>query len=481
VTETRGLDMLEHELAALGESVSGELVLPVSDEYESARRVWNGVIDRHPLGVLRCASVDDVRAGVAFARQHGIPLAVRGGGHNVAGHGTVEAGLVLDLAAMNEIIVDEAAGRASVGAGATWGQLDAATQRFGLAVPGGMSSRTGVSGLALGGGYGWIRNAFGLSCSSILAADVVTADSTVVETDGERHPDLLWALRGGGGNVGVVTRFDFQLHRVGPEVYFLLVYHDARHSGATRAMRAFRQFCAKAPYSVSLMARLGVVADDAAGFAPGSAGVPFVAFAGVFLGDPDEGERLLGPLRRLFPDPLRDESGRVQYVDAQRAFDDEYPEGGRYYWKSTNVVELSDSAIDLVTATGSSPASKHSTVDVWHIAGAAAQPVDGAFTARPGFLVHPAAIWEDPHHDARNIAWVRGLVTALAPYSDHSRYLNFAGFEEEGDRMLRASYGPNYDRLAAIKDEWDQHNLFHLNQNVLPIVGPFDEAAVRTR
>lgn len=473
--------MLERELAAVADAVEGNLVLPGDDDYETARRVWNGVIERHPIAVLRCASVDDVQAGVTFAREHGVPVAVRGGGHNVAGHGTVEAGIVLDLAALNEMVVDPAAGTVSVGAGATWGQLDEATQRFGLAVPGGMSSRTGVSGLALGGGYGWVRNAFGLSSSSILAAELVTADSSVVVTDGERHPDLLWALRGGGGNVGVVTRFDFRLHRVGPEVYFLLVYHDARHSGATRAMRTFRQFCGKAPYSVSLMARLGVIAEDAGGFPPGSAGVPFVAFAGVFLGDPEEGERLLGPLRRLSSDPLRDESGPVQYVEAQRAFDDEYPEGGRYYWKSTNVVELSDSAIDLITATGASPASRRSSVDVWHIGGAAAQPVDGAFTARPGFLVHPAASWEDAHHDAKNIAWVRGLVTALAPYSDHSRYPNFAGFEEEGDRMLRASYGPNYDRLAAIKDEWDPHNLFHLNQNVLPLVGPFDETAARAR
>jgi FAD/FMN-containing dehydrogenase len=468
--------MLERELAGLADAVEGRLVLPSSDEYEAARRVWNGVIDRHPLAVLRCASVDDVRSGVAFARDNDVPLAVRGGGHNVAGHGTVEAGLVLDLAAMNEVVVDAAAGTVSVGAGATWGEVDAATQRSGHAVPGGLFSRTGVSGLALGGGYGWIRNAFGLTCSSILGADIVTADSTTVSTDAQTHPDLLWALRGGGGNVGVVTRFDFQLHRVAPDVYFLLVYHDARGTAATRAMRAFRNFCGTAPYGVSLLAMLGVVADDAEGFPPGSAGIPFVAFAGVYIGDPEEGERLLRPLRRLFGEPLRDESRPMRYVDAQRVFDDDYPDGGRYYWKSTNVVQLTDAAIDLITATGASPASKLSTVDVWHIAGAAAQPVDGAFTtSRAAFLVNPAANWGDRHHDAKNIAWVRGLVTALAPYSDGSRYLNFAGFQEEGDWMMRASYGPHYERLSAIKAQWDPQNLFHLNQNVLPIVGPFEE------
>ena len=461
--------MLDREIDELRAAVDGELVVPQSAEYDRARRVWNGVVDRRPLAIVRCASVADVVAGVAFARANGVAVAVRGGGHNVAGHGTVDDGIVLDLAALNTVEADRDTRTVRVGAGATWGAVDAATQPFGLAVPGGVFSRTGVAGLALGGGYGWVRNAYGLSCSSIVGAELVTADGEVLEVDARSQPDLLWALRGGGGNVGVVTRFTFRMHAVGPEVYFLQVFHDARNGAATRAMRAFRNFCATAPYSVSLVAVLGVVDESAEGFAPGTAGIPFVAFTGLYLGPPEEGEQVLRQLRR-FGEPLLDLSHTMPYVDAQRVFDADYPDGGRYYWKSTNLLELGDPAVDLITAAAASPASRLSTVDVWHIAGAAAQPVDGAFaTSRAKFLVNPEANWVAARDDAKNIAWTRGLVTALAPYSDGSRYLNFAGFQEEGDILMRSSFGPNYARLAAIKAQWDPENLFHLNQNVRPM------------
>ena len=465
--------MLDRELDELRATVAGELIVPGAPAYDRARRVWNGLVDRRPLAVLRCSSTSDVVAGVAFARDSGVPVAVRGGGHNVAGHGTVDDGIVLDLAPMDTVTIDADARTADVGAGSTWGRVDAETGPFALAVPGGVFSRTGVAGLALGGGYGWLRNAYGLSCASIVGAELVTANAEVVDVDADNHPDLLWALRGGGGNVGVVTRFTFRLHPVGPEVYFLQVFHDARNGGATRGLRAFRNVCANAPFNVSLVAVLGVVAKSATGFAPGSAGRPFVAFSGVYIGPPEEGERALRQLRK-FGEPLLDNSGTLPYVDAQRAFDDDYPDGGRYYWKSTNLVELGDPAIDLVTAAAASPASTLSSVDVWHIAGAAAQPVDGAFsTSRAKFLVNPEANWVDPGDDAKNIAWTRGLVTALAPYSDGSRYLNFAGFQEEGDILMRASFGANYERLARIKSEWDPANLFRLNQNVRPMaVGP---------
>ena len=461
--------MLDQELEELRATVDGELILPGAPAYDEARRVWNGIIDRRPLAVLRCATTDDIVAGVTFARVNDVPVAVRGGGHNVAGHGTVDAGIVLDLAALCEVTVDADARSVRVGAGATWGQVDAATQQYGLAVPGGVFSKTGVAGLALGGGYGWLRNAYGLSCASLIGAEMVTADSEVVEVDSRSHPDLLWALRGGGGNFGIVTSFTFRLHAVGPNVFFLLAFHDARHSGATRGLKAFRNFCASAPASVSLIALLGVVEEGAPGFPEHSAGWPFIAFAGVFVGDPEEGERLLRPLRK-FGEPLYDASATMPYTEVQRAFDADYPDGGRYYWKSTNIVELGDAAIDLITATATAPASRLSTVDVWHVAGVAAQPVDGAFTtSKAAFLVNPEANWVDAHDDAKNIAWVRGLVTALAPYSDGTRYLNFAGFQEEGNSLMRASFGEHYPRLAEIKAEWDPHNLFRLNQNVRPM------------
>lgn len=466
--------MVDHELAALDTlsaltaQVDGEVVTPRHPDFEVARRVWNGIHDRRPQVIVRCASTADVSLGVAFARTHGLPLAVRGGGHGVAGHGTVDGGVVLDLSGMSSISVDDQARQVTVGGGATWGEVDAVTQAAGLAVPGGVFSRTGVAGLALAGGYGWLRNAYGLSCASLVAAEVVTAQSEVVQASATENPELLWALRGGGGNVGVVTSFTFRAHPVDPEVYFLMVHHDASDGGGARALRSFRDFCAGAPHSTSLMAFAGVVPEGAHGFVPGSAGRPFVAFAGMVLGDPVEGERLLRPLHELGV-PLADASGVMPYVEVQRAFDEEYPDGMRYYWKSVNVTDLGDAAIEAIAAAGRAPASDLSTIDVWHVAGAAAEPVDGAFaTSSAAFLVNPEANWVDAADDDANIAWTRSLVSTLEPFSDGTRYLNFAGFQEEGADLVRASFGDRYERLTAVKAQWDPENLFRLNPNVRP-------------
>jgi len=462
----------DEPLSELTGVFEGEVVVPGDAHYDDARRVWNGVIDRRPAAVIRCASTDDVRAGVAIAREYGLPVAVRGGGHSVAGHGTVDDGIVLDLAALNAVSVDADSRRVAVGGGATWGQVDAETQRHALAVPGGVFSRTGVAGLALGGGYGWLRNAYGLSCANLVAAELVTADSQLLEVTETSHPELLWALRGGGGNVGVVTRFTFLAHPLGPEVYFLMVFHDAADGAAPGLLRRFREFCASAPDSVSLVAVVGVVNDEAEGFPEGAAGRPYVTFAGVVVGDPAEGERLLRPLRES-ADPLLDASGVMPWVAVQRVFDADYPDGRRYYWKSTNVTDLADGAIDLIAEAGTHPASALSTVDLWHVAGAAARPVDGAFaTSSAAFLVNPEANWTDPADDARSIRWVRDLVAALAPFSDGTRYLNFAGFHEEETTQVPASFGDHYERLARVKAQWDPHNVFRVNQNVRPQAAP---------
>jgi len=450
----------------------GDAVLPGDPDYDSARRVWNGIIDRRPAAVIRCASTDDVRAGVALAREYDLPVAVRGGGHSVAGHGTVDDGIVLDLAAFDAVSVDAEAREVRVGGGATWGAVDAVTQRHGLAVPGGVFSRTGVAGLALGGGYGWLRNAYGLSCANLIAAEVVTADSQLLEVTESSHPELLWALRGGGGNVGVVTRFTFRAHPVGPEVYFMMVFHDAGDGAAPGLLRRFREFCATAPDTVSLVGVVGVVPSEGEGFAPGSTGRPYVTFAGVMLGDPADGERLLRPLREAGT-PLLDASGVMPWVRVQQAFDADYPDGRRYYWKSTNLTDLGDPAIDLIAEAGTHPESELSTVDLWHVAGAAARPVDGAFaTSSAAFLINPEANWTDPADDGRNIRWVRGLVDDLAPYSDGTRYLNFAGFHDEASAQVRASFGENFERLARVKAQWDPHNVFRVNQNVRPEAAP---------
>jgi len=464
----------DEPLSELAGVFDGEAVLQGDPDYEQARRVWNGVIDRRPAAVIRCASTDDVRAGIALAREYDLPVAVRGGGHSVAGHGTVDDGLVLDLAALDAVGVDAGAREVTVGGGATWGQVDAVTQRHGLVVPGGVFSRTGVAGLALGGGYGWLRNAFGLSCANLVAAQLVTADSQLLEVSESSHPELLWALRGGGGNVGVVTRFTFRAHPLGPDVYFLMVFHDASGGAGPGLLRRLRDFCATAPDSVSMVGVVGVVPADGEGFPAQAAGRPYVAFAGVFAGDPAEGERLLRPLARAGT-PLLDASGVTPWVAVQQVFDADYPDGGRYYWKSTNVTELGDEAVELICRAGGAPPSELSTVDVWHVAGAAARPVDGAFAVSSAdFLVNPEANWTDPADDDDNIRWVRDLVAYLAPFSDGTRYLNFAGFHEEETDQVGRSFGGNYERLARVKAQWDPHNVFRVNQNVRPEAAPPD-------
>ncbi|AMB58800.1 FAD-binding oxidoreductase [Microterricola viridarii] len=464
------MDLTPSDLAPWG-ALDGEYILPGQAGYERARLIWNGMFDKRPAVIIRCASPHDVGIGVALAREKGLPLAVRGGGHSAAGHSTVDDGVVLDLAPLHEVAIDLDRGIVAVGGGATWGQVDALTQEHGLAVPGGVYSKTGVGGLTLAGGYGWIRNTCGFSCASLVGAELVTADSAVVHTDSEHEPELLWALRGGGGNVGVVTRFEFAMHPVGPEVYFLFVFHDGRDGGIPRALRLFREFCAQAPNEASALAFAGLVPEGADGFAPETFGRPFTAFGGVFVGDPAVGAKAFRPLHE-FGEPLFDGSGVTSYVQVQQAFDADYPPGDRHYWKSVQVERLGDEVIALIAEAAVRPASDLSTIDVWHLGGHTHDSIEGAMpVTSASFLISPEANWTEPGGDEANIAWARGLVAALHPFSNGVRYLNFAGFQEEGDELMRSSLGPNYQRLAEIKARWDPQNLFRLNQNVPPARG----------
>ena len=443
-------------------------MLPGQPGYPDARHVWNGLIDKYPSAIIWCTSAHDVQEGISFARAHHFPIAVRGGAHSVAGYGTTDGGIVLDLSPLHDVTVDADTRTVSVGGGATWGQVDAVTQQFGLAVPGGVFSRTGVGGLTLGGGYGWLRNLYGPSCMSLIGAEVVTADSAVVTTDHATHPDLLWALRGGGGNMGVITRFTFALHPVGPEVYFLFVAHDASGDEGVRGLRVFRDFCATAPHEISAVSSLGVVAEGAEGFPDEAAGTAYIGFSGVFVGDPERGTELLRPLHD-FGTLLLDTSGVMPYTTAQRVFDDDYPEGFHYYWKSLHLNQLDDEAIALIAGAGADVVSDLSGVDIWHLAGAARTPVDGALAATDApFLVNPEANWIESRDDDANIDWARSLVSALEPFSAGTRYLNFAGLQGEGHELMRSSFGANYERLARIKAKWDPQNVFRLNQNVPP-------------
>jgi FAD/FMN-containing dehydrogenase len=460
----------EEDVQVLAQQLRGELIRPDDARYQEARKVWNGMIDRYPALIARCAGVDEVIAAVTFAREHDLALAVRGGGHNVAGHGSCDGGLVVDLAPMKQIEVDPISRVAYVGGGATWGQLDAATQVYGLATPGGVFSGTGIGGLTLGGGFGWLRNKFGLSCDNLIAAEVVTASGQVLRASEAQNADLLWGLRGGGGNFGIVTSFEFRLHQVGPDVMFVFVFHDGSGEQMRQAIQFYRDYSASAPDEVSTLLVCGAISPDSHVFPAALHGRPCVIFAGLYAGPIEAGRRALQPLRD-FGEPLLDASGVMPYVAAQQMVDHSFPAGQRYYWKSLNLKGLDDAAIDRIVAHVRAQPSPLCSTDIWHVGGAIRRvsAEESAFHGREAaFLINPEAHWHNPADDDANLAWARGLIADLEEFSDGSRYLNFSGFQEEGEAMMRAAFGPQYGRLAALKAKYDPTNLFRLNQNIKP-------------
>lgn len=460
-----GLD--EAKILAFRQSLQGQLLRPWDAAYDEARRVWNGMIDRRPAFIARCEGVADVIASVNFARENNLLVAVRGGGHQVAGHATCDDGIVIDLSPMNGVFVDPVNRIARVQGGARLVDLDRETQAYGLATSVGVVSDTGVAGLTLGGGFGWLRNKYGLSCDNVIAAEVVTADGRLLRVSATENSDLFWSIRGGGGNFGIVTSFEFQLYPLGPEVMFAFVLHHG--DKAVEGLRFFREYCATAPDEVSPIAVLGVV-PPMPHFPQELHMTPYVLFAAAYAGPVDEGEKVLQPLRD-FSQPILDFSGRMPFVQVQKVWDEDYPTGMRYYWKSLNLLSLTDEAIERIVDHAQRQPSPFSTVDLWHIGGAVKRisETENAFHGRhAAFLMNPEANWEAPSDDASNIAWARDMVAALEDFSDGSRYLNFAGFQEEGEAMMRAAFGDKYAKLVALKQKYDPTNLFKLNQNIKP-------------
>lgn len=453
---------------ALREHMAGSVIEPGDPAYEDARRVWNGMIDLRPRIIARPRSAEGVAAAIRLARAHDLAIAVRGGGHNVAGLASVEGGLVIDLSTMREIDVDPIRRSVRAGGGATWGDVDRATQPFGLAAPGGVVSDTGIAGLTLGGGMGWLRRRYGLSADNLLAAEVVLADGSIVWTSETERPELLWGLRGGGGNFGVVTTFEFRVHPVGPEVAFAITYYPLE--AAAEVLRGHERFvAADTAGDTSTIAVLGHIppVDE---FDARLHGTPFVAVLGMFAGDAGAGMMALQPLRALAT-PLLDLTGRMPYTQAQTVFDADYPAGHRYYWKSSRVPALSDAAIGRLVAMIEAAPSGHSTIDLWLNGGAMSAVADDAtaFGARdPGYLVSPEANWDDAAHDASNVAWTRAVLDAVEADSAGGSYLNFPGFLEEGESLVRASLGATYDRLRELKRTYDPDNVFRRNHNVTP-------------
>jgi FAD/FMN-containing dehydrogenase len=449
--------------------LKGNLILPDDSAYPQARLVWNGMIDQRPALIAMCQDQQDVIQAVNFARENRLLTAVRCGAHNVAGLGTCDGGLVIDLSNMHKVEVDLERQVAIVDGGAKWAEVDRVTQAYGLATPGGAVSDTGIAGFTLGGGYGHIRNKFGLTCDNLVAAEVVTADGQVVRASESENRELLWGLRGGGGNFGIVTRFEFQLHPLGPEIFLCLVFHSGEH--IADAFRFSRDLSLNAPDEISVLTFSGIFPEGTEAYPPEVYGLPFVAFMAIYAGDPEAGEQALAPLRE-YTTPVVDFSGRMKYTTAQAVLDEDYPAHElRYYWKSINLLRFDDEALSVIEAYARKQPSELSTTDLWHISGAVKRygQDHAAFNGRhTSFLLNIEANWVNPQDDQVNIEWARSFLNAMQPFSDGGLYLNFAGLQEEGEAMMKNAFGPQYARLSALKQKYDPENLFRVNQNIQP-------------
>ena len=454
--------------AAFGEhlaSLSGSLLTPDSPGFDEARAIWNAMIDRRPGLIVQCADANDVVRAVRFARVHDLLVAVRGGGHNIAGNAMCDGGLVIDLSPMRTVRVDRAARTARVGAGATLGDVDRTTQGYGLATPLGVNSTTGIAGLTLGGGFGWLSRRLGLTIDNLLSAEVVTAEGEIVRASARENPDLFWGIRGGGGNFGIVTSFEFQLHPVGPEVLSGLVVHPLGAAGDV--LRYYRDFLPTTPEALSCWFVLRQ-APPLPFLAAEWHGKPILALAMCWSGELAEGERVTAPLRS-FGKPLADVVAPNPYADWQTVLDPLLTPGFRNYWKSHDFLALSDGLIDVLLEYAGKIPDPNTEIAYVQLGGAVSRvPQDAtAYTHRDAqFVMNVHGRWTDPDRDQACIGWARDLFRAAAPFATGGAYVNFLT-EEEGDRV-RAVYGSNYGRLVELKNRYDPTNLFRMNQNIRP-------------
>jgi len=453
------------EIESFAAQISGGVLGPADAAYDEARRVWNATVDRRPALIARCLSDRDVQAAVRFAAARRMLTSVRGGGHHIAGNAVAEGGLMIDLSAMRAIEIDPARRRARVGAGALLGDFDRAAQAHGLATPLGVNSTTGVAGLTLGGGFGWLTRRYGMTVDNLRSANVVTADGALRTASADSEPDLFWALRGGGGNFGVVTSFEYQLHPVGPQVYAGLVVYPFAQAG--RVLRAWRDFTSDAPDELSVWAVLRKAPPLP--FLPADAhGHEVVILPLVYSGDVAAGEHAAAPVAR-FGDPIAVALGAQPYSQFQTAFDPLLAPGARNYWKTNNFSRLGDAAIDgLVAAAGRLPGPE-CEIFVAQLGGAMARVAPGAtpFVGRDArYIMNVHGRWQDPGDDARVRAWARRTFEDAAPHATGSGYVNFLT-EDEAERV-GASYGANYPRLQALKQRFDPDNLFRMNLNIAP-------------
>lgn len=461
---------LEKAVMALRTNLRGQLLQPGDEGYDGGRLIWNGMFDKKPALIARCKDHSDVIEAVNFARETGMLAAVRGGGHNSSGSGSCDGGILIDLSGMNAVHVDPETRRARVQGGATWADFDREAQAYGLATPGGVVSATGVGGLTLAGGLGWLRGKYGLSLDNLASVDIVTADGVLRTANERENSDLFWGVRGGGGNFGVICSFEFKVHPVGPMVMFLAPVY--RTEDASRVMRGWRDFMATAPDEIGGTLVEFSTIPEGPEYPHESWGAKVMTLAGVWAGPASEGERAVRHLRQLAK-PLLDFSGQMPYCEVQRLYDGLFPKGVyRAYFKSLYLNSLADAMIDKIAPRAADRPSDRTLCSVWYMGGAVGRvPGDAtAFGDRDiRWMLSIDAIWEDAADDNKNLAWARAFWADMKQHSNGRAYLNFAGLGEEGETLVRISYGAaNYERLVAVKTKYDPTNLFRLNQNIKP-------------
>jgi FAD/FMN-containing dehydrogenase len=447
----------DDRLRELDARFHGDLILPSSPSYESARRVWNGMIDRLPAVIARCKSISDVQTAIRFGRDNDLPIAIRGGGHNAAGLAVCEGGIVIDLGAMRDVIVDPVKRTARAGGGATWGDFDIATAMHGLATTGGAVSTTGIAGLTLGGGLGWLMRSCGMTCDNMIGADVVTADSQVIRASETENADLLWALRGGGGNFGVVTTFEYALHRVSTVFGGIVFFPLAR---ARDVIRFYREFTTSAPDALTVFCAMLQTPD----------GVPVVGLAVCYNGPVNEGERAIKAIRD-FGTPIAGELGPMPYTALQSMLDAGFPSGLQVHWRSEFVSSIPDALVEAAVSAFERVPSPLSALMFEQFGGAVARvPRDAtAFDNRDAdYNLVIVSRWADPAASALNVAWARSTSDAAKPFTNGRVYVNYIGAGEAPDRV-RAAFSPEkFARLVSIKRKYDPSNVFRMNQNIPP-------------
>jgi FAD/FMN-containing dehydrogenase len=445
----------------------GRLIRADHADYDTVRALWNGAIDRRPRLIARCIGTADVIAAVRFARDHDLEIAIRGGGHNVAGTAMCDGGIVIDLSGMRAVRVNPAKRRAWVQGGALWGDVDQETQAHGLATTGGIVSHTGVAGLTLGGGVGWLMRKHGLTIDNLLAADLVTANGERLRVSEDEHPDLFWALRGGGGNFGVVTSFEFRLHPVGPTVLAGPILWDASH--AANVLRFYRDFIRSAPDELGTVVRFGT-APPISAIPKNLHWRPVMLIGTCYAGRIEDGEQVFRPLR-AFGNPLLDLAGPTSYVGFQSALDSTVLHGWTYYWKSSHLPELRDDLIDVIVQHAFSCSSPRSYVALFHLKGAVGRVPEGgtAFGNRQAsHAITLDGVWRPGEKFGdRDTAWSRAFFAALGPFRE-GVYVNFLAGDETPDRVREAYGNIVYDRLVQVKKKYDPENVFHHNQNIRP-------------